>query len=138
MDSAPLQAPSLILPSNRAFGFLFAVVFALVAVWPFLHGGTVRNWAGFVSAAFAATALLTPNILTPLNRAWMRFGALLHRIMSPVILAIMFFVVLTPFALVMRVVGRRPLALSRDATTDTYWIRRDPPGPEPQSIRNQF
>lgn len=138
MESSPLQQTSLVLPSNRSFGLLFAVVFALVAVWPLFFGGAVRNWAGALSAAFAATALLTPNVLAPLNKGWMRFGALVHRIMSPVLLAIMFFVVLTPFAVVMRATGRRPLALLRDKSADTYWVHREPPGPDPESIRNQF
>ncbi len=138
MESSPLRQSSLVLPSNRSFGLLFAFVFALMAIWPLFFGGVIRNWAGALSAVFAATALLTPKVLAPLNRGWMRFGALLHRIMSPVLLAIMFFVVLTPFALVMRATGRRPLALSRDKSADTYWVHRAPPGPEPESIRNQF
>jgi len=75
MESSPLQQTSLVLPSNRSFGLLFAVVFALVAVWPLFFGGAVRNWAGALSAVFAATALLTPKLLAPLNRGWMRFGA---------------------------------------------------------------
>ncbi|MCD6680904.1 MAG: SxtJ family membrane protein [Burkholderiaceae bacterium] len=128
----------LILPSNRSFGFLFSVVFAVVALWPLLFGEAIRAWAGVAAAVVAFVTMLIPNVLTPVNRAWMRFGVLLHRIVSPVVLAFMFFVVLTPFGFVMRALGRRPLELSRDASVDTYWVRREPPGPEPESIRNQF
>lgn len=138
MDLSPPRKPELVLPSNRSIGLLFTAVFAVVAIWPLLSGGAFRIWAAVVSAALAATALLAPDVLAPLNRAWMRFGALLHRLTSPVVLALVYFAVITPFGLAMRAAGRRPLALARDPSAQSYWTDRDPPGPEPDSIRNQF
>ena len=126
------------LPSNKSFGLLFALVFVIVASWPLLFGGTLRIWALGVAAAFGAATFLAPAALTPLNRAWMHFGALLHRVTSPVILAILFFAIITPFGIAMRLFGRRPLSLDIERSTDSYWVRREPPGPEPNSIRNQF
>ena len=138
MDLSRAHQTAPVLPSNRSFGVLFTAVFALIAVWPLFFGEALRVWAGALSGAFALVTLLSPGLLTPLNRGWMRFGALLHRIVSPIVLAFMFFVVLTPFGLIMRIAGRRPLALSKDASLDTYWVHREPPGPEPESLRNQF
>lgn len=138
MDLPSARKPELVLPSNRSIGLLFTAVFAVVAVWPLLFGEAFRIWAAVVCTALAAITLLAPDALAPLNRAWMRFGALLHRITSPIVLAFIYFAVITPFGLVMRVAGRRPLALARDPSAETYWTDRDPPGPEPDSIRNQF
>ncbi|MGE0769730.1 MAG: SxtJ family membrane protein [Hyphomicrobiaceae bacterium] len=125
------------LPSNRSFGLLFCVVFALIAAWSFFFRGALLWWAVVVSALFLGAALLIPTVLTPLNRAWMKFGEILHRIISPVILAILFFVVVTPFGLVMRVFRRDPLRLQKNASA-SYWITRTPPGPPPDSFDKQF
>lgn len=94
-------------------------------------------WAVGVSIVFAILAIAAPNLLTPLNRAWMQFGALLHRIVSPIVLAVLFFVVITPFGLVMRVMKRDPLRLSRHEDR-SYWVDRMPPGPRPDSLDKQF
>lgn len=125
------------LPTNRSFGLVFCGFFALVAALPLLSGGSVRNWSAIVSAIFGVAAFVFPFALAPLNRLWMRFGALLHRIVSPVVLALLFFVVITPFGLAMRMLGKAPLKL-RYEPVQTYWIDRDPPGPAPDSLDNQF
>lgn len=138
MDTSRLSQPDAPqLPSNRSFGLVFCGFFALVAVFPLLSGGSVRNWSAIVSAFFAVAAFLFPSALAPLNRLWMRFGALLHRIVSPIVLAVLFFVVITPFGVVMRILGKVPLKL-RYEPVQTYWIDRDPPGPKPESLNNQF
>ncbi len=136
-STEPNSPGELQLPTNRSFGLVFCGFFALLALFPLLYGGSARLWSVVVSAAFGATALLFPSVLTPLNRLWMRFGALLHRIVSPVILALLFFVVITPFGLVMRLLRKDPLRL-RFEPVQTYWIDRDPPGPSPESLNNQF
>src|SRR5262245_7349979 len=87
--------------SNRSFGFVFAVVFTIIWIWPWFLGGQVRIWSLIVGAAFGGFACLWPAALAPLNRVWMRFGMLLHRIVSPVVLGVMFFVVITPMGLIM-------------------------------------
>lgn len=124
--------------SERAFGLVFAAVFLLVALWPLLAGDAPRYWAIVVALVFAAAAGLAPRILEPLNRLWFRFGMLLHRIVSPLIMALLFFLTVTPIALVMRFMGKDPLRLKFDRAARTYWIERAPPGPPPESMRHQF
>lgn len=124
--------------SDRAFGITFAVVFALIALFPLLHGGSIRLWALPVTAIFGVIALTRPSLLAPLNRLWFRFGMVLHKIVNPVVLGLMFFVVITPVAAVTRLFGGKLLSLGYDKSLPSYWHRRSPPGPEPDTIRNQF
>jgi hypothetical protein len=124
--------------SNRAFGLVFATVFGVIGLWPWLFGGHVRIWSVAIGAAFLVVALLWPAVLAPLNRIWTRFGLLLHRIVSPVVLGVMFFGVVTPMGLVMRALGKDPLRLRFDPAARTYWIERRPPGPAPDTLNNQF
>lgn len=124
--------------SDRAFGLVFAAVFLLIAVFPLLFGGALRLWSLFVCLGFGAVALLQPRLLSPLNRLWMRLGLFLHRIVSPVVLGIMFFGVVTPMGMLMRLFGKDPLRLRVDAQADSYWIERRPPGPKPESFPDQF
>ena len=137
----PLQQP--VKPgSERAFGFVFAGVFLLVAAWPLFERasphGSPRTWAIAVAAVFALCAWLAPQVLAPLNRLWFRFGELLHRIVSPIALGAIFFGVITPFALVMRAFKRDALLLHKRSARPSYWVRREPPGPPPDSFGNQF
>jgi hypothetical protein len=124
--------------SNRSFGLVFAVVFTIIGLWPWLFGGQVRIWSLVVGAAFLGVACLWPAALAPLNRVWMRFGMLLHRIVSPAVLGVMFFVVVTPMGLVMRALGKDPLRLRFNREALSYWIDRQPPGPPPDTLKNQF
>jgi hypothetical protein len=124
--------------SNRSFGLVFAAVLLVVGVFPWLFGGILRLWALFASAAFLAVALVSPSVLAPLNRLWTRFGLLLHKIVSPIVLSIMFYLVITPIGLLMRLFGKDPLRLKYDPSAESYWIPRDPPGPAPESLKDQF
>lgn len=125
--------------SDRAFGFVFAVVFITIALWPVVTaGGKPRGWAMGLGVLFMAAGLLYPEILAPLNRLWTRFGLLLHRIVSPLVMGILFFLVVTPIALLMRVFGQRPLSLGFDRRRASYWIVREPPGPPPDTMKQQF
>lgn len=124
--------------SNRSFGITFAVVFVLIGLFPLVHGGHIRLWALACAAVFAAFALIWPAALAPLNRVWFRFGMLLHKIVNPVVLGLMFFVVITPVGLFIRLFGGKLMALNFDKSQPSYWVRRSPPGPEADSIRNQF
>ena len=133
----PLQQP--VKPgSERAFGFVVAGVFLLVALWPLFERASPRTWAITVAAVFALCAWLAPQVLAPLNRLWFRFGELLHRIVSPIALGAIFFGVITPFALVMRLFKRDALLLHKRSARPSYWVRREPPGPPPDSFHNQF
>ena len=124
--------------SNRSFGLVFAAVFAIIGLLPVLFGRTPRLWALGVAGLFLAAALFLPRVLTPLNRLWFKLGLLLHRVVSPVAMGIVFFGVITPMALVMRLLGKDPLRLRFDRDAPTYWIDRSPPGPAPESLKDQF
>jgi hypothetical protein len=91
-----------------------------------------------VAAAFAAVAVLAPAWLAPMNRLWFRFGMLLHHVVNPIVMGVLFFAVILPIALLMRAFGKDPLRLKHDAQASTYWIAREPPGPAPGSMRKQF
>jgi hypothetical protein len=125
-------------PSERSFGITFAVVFLIIGLLPLVHGGAWRPWSVGVAAVFLAAAFLFPAVLRPLNLLWLKFGLLLHRIVNPIILGAMFFLAVTPTAMFMRMRGRRLLQREFEPGLDTYWNRREPPGPEPDSIRHQF
>ena len=91
-----------------------------------------------MAAAFLLAALVVPKILAPLNDLWLQLGRLLHRIVNPVVMGILFFVVITPAALLLRLAGKDLLRLKRDPQATSYWVHRTPPGPEPQSLKNMF
>jgi Saxitoxin biosynthesis operon protein SxtJ len=124
--------------SDRGFGLVFAAVFGLIALAPLRHGGSVRLGVLAIAAAFLILALIAPRTLSPLNRLWLRFGLLLHKVISPVVMAFLFFAVVTPVALIIRWIGRDPLRLTFEPGADSYWIERQPPGPAPDTMRNQF
>ena len=124
--------------TDRAFGLVMAVAAAAYALWPLFEGEAPRAWALAVAGALAALAFVRPGVLAPFNRAWTWFGLLLHRIISPLVLGIIFFATVTPTALIMRALGKDPLRLRFEPGARTYWIERRPPGPEPETMRNQF
>jgi len=124
--------------SDRSFGIVFAAVFTIIALWPLLAGAEIREWSLAIAVAFAGVALLRPGLLAPLNRLWFRFGLLLNRVVSPVVMALLFYLIITPFALGMRLAGKDPLRLKYDPKVPSYWIPRAPPGPAPETIKNQY
>ncbi len=124
--------------SDRAFGVVFTVVFLIIGLWPLLGGATPRVWALAVAAVFLVAALIRPGVLAPLNRLWTKLGLLLHKITNPIIMGLVFFLAVTPTALVMMALGKDPLRRKIDKTAASYWIRRDPPGPAPETMKNQF
>jgi predicted membrane metal-binding protein len=121
--------------SERSFGLLFAVVFGVIALYPLLSGGAIRVWAIAASVTFAVAALALPRILAPLNKVWMSIGKLMHRVVSPVILGLLYLVAVVPTGLVLRMKGADPLRLKRDAAAKSYWIARED---APASFKNQF
>ncbi len=124
--------------SNRRFGWVFAGVFALMGLTPLFHGAPPRWWAGVGLLVLVAVTIAAPAALTLPNRLWMRLGDVLHRITSPIMLAVLFYLTVTPMGILMRLVGRDPLRLRRSASESTYWIARNPPGPQPESLKYQF
>ncbi len=124
--------------SDRTLGLVFAAFFAVAAIAPLLRGHRVRMWAALVGSLFCLAALAAPKILTPVNRAWTTLGVLPHQIANPVILGVLFYLVFTPFGLLLRLLGKEFLRLKREPEANSYWNPRQPPGPEPESMRHQF
>ena len=124
--------------SDRTLGLVFAAVFAIIGIVPWFTQGSPRVWAVIVAVAFAVVALVVPRALAPLNWFWTRLGLVLHKIVSPVVLGIMFFLVISPMGVIMRWMGKDPLRLQLDKKMLSYWLDRTPPGPKPDSLPNQF
>lgn len=123
--------------SDRGFGFVFAGLFAILAALALWRGGTWWPWAA-AAAALVVVSLAVPGILAPLNRAWTGFALLLYRVVSPITMGVVFFVIVTPIGWFMRARGKDLLRLRRDPAAASYWIARTPPGPPPESMRNQY
>ena len=124
--------------SDRNFGLVFASVLAAVSLWPIRTGGPVRVEALCAAMLFLAAALLRPSLLRPLNKVWTRFGLLLGCIVNPVVTAVLFFLVFTPAGLLSRLLGKDPMRLRRMPEAETYWILRQPPGPQSETMSKQF
>ena len=125
-------------PSNRSFGWLFTAFFTLVGVYLLWREGTAYPWMFGLASVTAAVTIVRPRWLAPLNRAWMQFGELLHRVVSPLVLGIIFYGVFTPIGLVMRMAGRDIMKRRFEPGAPTYWVERDPPGPANDSFQDQF
>ena len=124
--------------NNRSFGWTFISVFALLGVFPLVHGAAPRWWALVSAGALLPVTLLVPQVLATPRRLWLRFGELMHRVTNPLILGLLFYGVITPMGLIMRSVGRDALRLRRGKLAATYWVTREPPGPAPDSMKHQF
>ena len=120
--------------SNRSFGLVFFVVFLLISIYPFLKDGNIRIWSLIISFIFLVLGLLNSNLLSPLNKLWFRFGLFLGKIISPIIMGIIFFLVVTPIAIIMRLFKKDILNLEFKEN-NTYWI--DKTGPK-SKMKNQF
>ena len=123
------------LGSNRSFGIVFFIVFILIAIYPLVNQEEVRTWSLIISFIFLFLALLNSKILTPLNKLWFKFGILLGKIISPIIMGIIFFLVVTPIGLLMRLFGKDVLNLKLNKKENSYWIEKV--GPK-SKMKNQF
>ena len=110
--------------SNRSFGILFCIVFALISVWPIIDGGSLRVWSISISVIFLILGLLNSQLLKPLNFIWIKFGELLGKIFAPIVMAIIYFVIITPIGLVMRLIGK-DLLNTKFLKNNSYWIKRE-------------
>lgn len=124
--------------SDRSFGIVMAVAFSAVTSLNAWHSGRLWPWTGGLAALFLAAAFVRPSLLNPLNRIWLKFGLLLHKVVNPIIMALLFFGTVWPTGLVMRLMGRDLLRLKREPDAESYWIVRQPPGPSPETMRDQF
>ena len=121
-------------PSNKSFGVVFFVVFLVIALYPLINNEDVRLWSLVVSLIFIILGLLNSQILTPLNKLWFKFGILLGKIISPFVMGVIFFLVVTPIGLIMRLIGKDVLNL-RYHKDKSYWIKKT--GPK-SKMKNQF
>ena len=121
------------MPTNRNFGIVFSVVFLLIALWPLLKQNDVRIWSLIISIIFLILGLLNSNILLPLNKLWFKFGILLGNIVAPG-MGIVYFLVVTPTGLIMRMLRKDLLNLKKN-NKNTYWIDKDNSN---SNLKNQF
>ena len=121
--------------SNRSFGIVFFVVFLLISLYPITYNEDIRIWSLIISFIFIILGLLNSKILTPLNKLWFKFGVILGKIISPIIMGIIFFLVVTPIGLIMKVLGKDLLRLKYNKKDNTYWIEKN--GPK-SKMKNQF
>jgi hypothetical protein len=126
------------LPSNRSFGWTFSGFFILAGAYGLWHGGGHSLPMLALGAAMALVTLTRATWLSPLNRAWMKLGELMGRVVSPVVLGVIFFAIFTPVGLVMRAFGRDTMLRRFEPARPSYWVHRDPPGPADDSYRNMF
>ncbi len=124
--------------SDRAFGLVFSAAFAIVALLPLRNGHAVRTWALGGAVVCLLLALVRSRLLAPFNRAWTRFGLLLHHIVSPIVLVAIFFGLFVPLGLLRRRFGDDPMAREFEGARESYWISREPPGPSPSSMTHMF
>jgi hypothetical protein len=111
-------------PSDRKFGVVFAAVCLLLGLWPMLRERPARPLWLAISAVFLVACWLRPTILGPANRIWTRLGIVLGKLVNPIVTGLLFYVIFTPAALIIRWTGKDLLALARDEAADSYWIRR--------------
>ena len=121
--------------SNKSFGIVFFIVFLIIGLYPLLNNEDTRVWSIILSLIFLILGFLNSNLLTPLNKAWIRFGILLGNIISPVVLGIIFFLVVLPTGLVMRLFKKNFLGLKFDKKLKSYWINKEK---QLSSMKNQF
>ena len=120
--------------SNKSFGIVFFIVFLIISVYPLFFDGNIRVWSLIVSLLFLVLGLINSRVLTPLNRLWFKFGMFLGKFISPIIMGIVFFIVVTPTGLIMRAFKKDLLNLKKK-DTKSYWIKRDKFNSD---MRNQF
>ena len=120
--------------SNKSFGIVFFIVFLLIAIYPLINNGELRIWSLVVAIIFFILGLINSKVLTPLNKLWFKFGLLLGKVVSPLIMGIIFFFVVTPTAFIVRIIGKDLLNLKFN-NKKTYWIEKT--GPK-SKMKNQF
>jgi hypothetical protein len=119
--------------NNITFGMLFFIFFLIVGLYPLISSGTIRIWSIILSLVFLIITIIKPNLFTSLNKLWIKFGILLGKIISPIVMGFVFFFVVTPIGIIMKILKKDVMALKRGATS--YWIARED---KVQSMKKQF
>lgn len=135
MDSENIEIEK---SSERTFGIIFSVFFCIVGLFPVMSGGSISWWAFPLAVFFLIAAFLFPKFLAPLNFIWMKFGSLLHKIVSPIILTIIYFLAVVPVGLIMKLLGKDILNLKMDKSRKSYWIDRSKENSKKESLRRQY
>ena len=120
--------------SNKSFGILFAIVFILIALWPLIKGNEIRLWSLIISIIFLTLGLVNSKILTPLNKLWFKLGIFLGNFIAPIIMGIIFFFVVTPTGIIMKLLGKDLIKLKKN-NENSYWIEKND---IKTSMKNQF
>ena len=120
--------------SNKNFGIVFFIFFLIIAIYPLLNNGGVRYWSLVLSLIFLILGIINSNILTPFNHAWFKFGIFLGKIVSPLIMGVIFFIIVTPIAITMRVL-RKDLLRLKFNNSNSYWIKKNE---TKSTMKNQF
>ena len=110
---------------NRGFGLLFFIVFLVLALWPLRNGEEINFYLIFIALIFLLLGLVNSKILTPLNKGWIKFGEILGRIIAPIIMAIVYFLILTPVSLFVRLFGKDLISMKFNDSLKSYWIKRE-------------
>ena len=111
--------------TNRSFGLVFFIVFLIIGLWPLAHDGSVRFWSLIIASIFLFLGILNSKILTPLNVLWSKFGELLGIVIAPIVMAIIFFLVVTPTGLIMKMFGKDLLRNKFQINNESYWIKKE-------------
>ena len=122
-----LENSKIKISSNRSFGLVFFGFFLIVSFWPLLHGNEIRIWALIISLIFLILGILNSSLLTPFNLLWFKFGILLGSIVAPIVMLIVFFLVVTPTGIFLKIFKKDLLNLKYDKKKETYWLNRDKP-----------
>ena len=122
------------LPSNRNFGLVFFIIFLIISLYPLLNEESLRYWSLIVSIIFLILGIINSELLTPLNKAWIKFGLFLGRIMTPVVMALIFFMVVTPTSFILKIVGKDVLRLKK-TKSKSYWLDKEE---VKSSMKDQF
>ena len=120
--------------SNKSFGVLFFIVFLLIALWPLVNGDSLRVWSLLIAVIFLVLGLLNSKILNPFKKIWIKFGEILGKVIAPLVLSIVYFIVITPIGLLLRIFGKDLLGI-KFLRKKSYWIKRDK---DLGSMKNQF
>ena len=130
-----MEKTSVKISSNRSFGLLFFIVFLAISLWPLKSQEDLRLWAFILALIFFVLGILNSKFLTPLNKLWMKFGIFLGSIISPFVMGVVFFMVVTPIGLIMRFLGKDLLRIKKSKFVSTYWISREK---QSNTMKKQF
>jgi Saxitoxin biosynthesis operon protein SxtJ len=124
--------------SDRNFGLTFGIFFLVLGLWPIVRGDSIRVWSLIVAALLFGVAFFSPHLFAVPNRLWFRFGLVLGKFLTPIIVVVLFLVAILPVALILRILGKDILGLHADPTLETYWVPRESRGLTPESLNDQF